>query len=148
MLKSEQTNILDHFYRVSAKALIFDEKRKFLLLIEDNGGLDFPGGGVDYGEEPTECLKREIEEETGLKVTNIKEKPSYVILSKHRSGDYWICNIFYDVKVEDYNFQTSGECVDMKFFSKEEALKENIIPNVAKFLVYFNPENHSQSHND
>lgn len=33
------------FYRVSTKALIFDEtKTKFLLMREDNDSRDFPGG--------------------------------------------------------------------------------------------------------
>ena len=139
---NKKTNIPDHFYRVSAKALIFDNNKKFLLLVEDNGGLDFPGGGVGYGEEPTECLRREIEEETGLNVLQVNHIPSYVILSEHRSGKHWICNIFYEAKIKDFKFKPSNECVDMKFLTKDEALKENIFPNVTAFLEKFDPKNH------
>lgn len=34
------------------------------------GKLDLPGGGIEHAETPEDCLKREIEEETGLIVKN------------------------------------------------------------------------------
>lgn len=51
------------FYRVSIKALILDTDGRFLLIKEDNGFWEFPGGGLDFGEEPADGLRREIHEE-------------------------------------------------------------------------------------
>lgn len=36
------------------------------------GKLDLPGGSFEHGETPEECVKREIMEETGLTVINLK----------------------------------------------------------------------------
>ncbi len=39
---------------------------KLLLLKNKNGFWEFPGGGVDFGEEPREAANRELKEETAL----------------------------------------------------------------------------------
>lgn len=53
-------------YRLSAKALIYDQNQKFLLIKEAKGIRDFPGGGIEYGETPQEAIKRELAEEIGI----------------------------------------------------------------------------------
>ena len=57
------------FYRVSIKGLILDETRtKFLTTLEEGGWWELPGGGLDWGENPIDGLRREIKEEMGLDV--------------------------------------------------------------------------------
>ena len=58
----------------AVKALIIND-HKFLILkqkLETMFFWDLPGGKIQYGESPTECLQRELLEEIGLKV-EIKE---------------------------------------------------------------------------
>ena len=50
-------------YRTSIKGLVLDKDKRFLLCKEENGMWEFPGGGMDFEEEPEECLRREISEE-------------------------------------------------------------------------------------
>lgn len=58
--------IPNNFYRVSIKALILNKARtKFAAVLEDNGYWELPGGGLDWGESPETCLRREILEEMG-----------------------------------------------------------------------------------
>lgn len=62
------------WYRMSAKkkvslVIIFDNDK--VLLGEKTSGYEIPGGHVDYLEDEKDCARREISEETGLKVKNL-----------------------------------------------------------------------------
>ncbi|MFA6392087.1 MAG: NUDIX hydrolase [Patescibacteria group bacterium] len=135
------TEIPNKLYRTSVKALILDDKKRFLLLLEENGYWDLPGGGLDFGENSHDCIIRELNEETGLEVIHIKKNPSYFITALHMNGQ-WKANILYETQVKDLNFTSSKECVEIRFFTKEEASKEKIYPNVKEFLKEYNPNNH------
>jgi len=39
------------------------------------GSWSFPGGHLDFGESPEECARREILEETGIQIANIRKGP-------------------------------------------------------------------------
>lgn len=141
-MKKNKLEIPDCFYRISVKALILDNKNKFLLTLEDKGLWELPGGGLDFGEDPKSCLVREIKEEMGLDVIWVNDNPSYFTISERRDGRWWIGNIIYEVKVKNLDFTPSEECIEVRFFSKEEAEKEKLFPNVSKFISLFNPDNH------
>ncbi len=136
-----QNNIPECFYRISIKALIIDDEKRFLLAKEENGMWELPGGGLDFGENPQECLIREIKEEMGLSVTFIANTPSY-LLTLQRENTHWFANIIYLTRVENLNFTPSDECTEIRFFTKEEALKENIFSNVVDFIKLYEPSNH------
>ena len=58
----------DYLYRISIKALIYNDAGKILVVKEDGRPLwDLPGGGMDYGETFELALKRELYEEVGYK---------------------------------------------------------------------------------
>jgi hypothetical protein len=50
--------------------------------------------------------------------------------------------VFYETKVENFEFTPSKECVELKFFSKEEAEKELVYSQVKEFIKHFDPKNH------
>lgn len=128
------------FYRVSTKALIMDDNKKFLLTLEKKGVWELPGGGLDFGEKPREGLKREIQEETGLEVVSIEETPDYFVTASY--GENWKANVIYKTTVKNLDFKPSDECIELRFFTKEEALKEKLYPGVKEFIEVFNPYNH------
>ncbi len=144
-MKNNKLAIPNSFYRISVKALILNDEKKFLLTLEGKGLWELPGGGLDFGEKPQDCLVREIKEEMGLEVININNNPSYFLTAEQRDGRWWICNILYEVKVKNFNFTPSDECVEMRFFTKEEAENEKLFPNVSQFISLYNPKNHNYS---
>ena len=62
------TDHLDCLYRISLKALIYNDAGQILVVKEiDRTYWDLPGGGMDYGETIESSLKRELLEEVGYK---------------------------------------------------------------------------------
>lgn len=51
---------------VSIKAVLRDERNRILLLKNERQEWELPGGRLDPGEQPLECLLREIHEEVSL----------------------------------------------------------------------------------
>ena len=132
------------FYRISVKALILDETRtKFLLLQEDDGKWELPGGGLDWGEWPQEGLRREIKEETGIEVTWIDDRPAYFFTSTNNVNN-WISNVLYEATVKDLEFIPSKECVAVRFFSPDEARQELLCHNVKTFIDLFRADHHKK----
>lgn len=131
------------FYRISIKALILDEARaKFLVVQEKNGKWEFPGGGLDWGENYDNGLRRELHEEMGLEATYIATQPSYFITQQKQENDIWFANIFFEVCVKNLDFIPSEECVALQFVTAEEALKLPAFPNVHALALLFDPKNH------
>lgn len=59
------------FYRVTAKALVFDEQRRLLLINNRHGQWELPGGGWEHDESFEECLEREFVEELGTRLVGV-----------------------------------------------------------------------------
>lgn len=59
---SERT---DDLFRVSIKALIYNENGEILVVKEHGLNWGLPGGGMDFGETFESALTRELEEEAG-----------------------------------------------------------------------------------
>lgn len=127
----------DENYRISAKALIWNATRdKFLVVQEEGSGLwDFTGGGLEHGESPEDCLRREIGQEMGVPITFIAKNPSYFFTgqfqSQQRKGQ-WYANVFYEVVLESLDFKPSDECVACKFVSPKEARELQAYNSVKK----------------
>ena len=58
-------------YRVSAKALIFDDDGRLLVFKDSDGEWEMPGGGWEHGESFEACLKREFMDEVGVTVASV-----------------------------------------------------------------------------
>jgi len=139
-----ETEIPDNFYRVSMKALILDEERKkFLITLEDNGFWELPGGGLDYGESASECITRELKEEMGIVVTEVNPFPSYYLVGKNMK-EKWTLNLVFETKVKDLNFTPSDECREIKFVSPEDVKAINAFRTVKELGEQFDFAKHIQ----
>lgn len=111
------------YYRVSVKALVYDNQSRILLSRQSDNTWELLGGGLDHGELPAEGLKREINEEAGLEVTSISDKPQFFFTAKHQNKEAHVGIIIYEVTLKDLNFKPSEECEELAFFTPEQILK-------------------------
>ena len=92
------------YSRTYAKAALFDGKGRVLLLRRGAtdprrpGDQDFPGGGIEPGEDIGAGLIREIKEETGLDVTIEQLHLIYTATGSH--DELSACRLLYYAKLD------------------------------------------------
>lgn len=114
---------VDCLYRVSAKAIVYNDKWEFLLAKEHWGFWWFPGGWVEYWETIEEWLRREVKEEMWLEISEFIGEVQFFWLFWPWSYSFWKLNLFYEVKLKGLDFTPSDECVEIGFFDNSTALK-------------------------
>ncbi|WP_139902044.1 NUDIX hydrolase [Clostridium thermarum] len=65
-------------HREAVRAVIIRDN-KLLMVHSNKGDYKFPGGGINSGESYEEALKREVREETGYIINNIKARIGTII---------------------------------------------------------------------
>ncbi|MEM0997714.1 MAG: NUDIX hydrolase [Bacteroidota bacterium] len=135
----ENSALPSPYYRLAIKGLVTDERGRFMLVKEDNGKWELPGGGLEHGESFREGLTREIDEEMGLEVTAMAEQPRFFLTCLARDGR-WIANAVYPIRLAHLNFTPSSECVALEFFTLEEAQKMPVHENVTVLLEMMRAE--------
>jgi len=69
------TRLFQPTFTVSAAAVVFNDQQEVLLLdhlLRPTSGWGIPGGFLDAGEQPDAAVHREIREETGLDLVDIR----------------------------------------------------------------------------
>lgn len=134
----------DSFFRISVKGL-YVKDGKVLLVREHKEQWEMPGGGLDFGEDMKEGLRREVEEEMGLKVSKISDKPLYIWTHKYppnsrNIGWYYSCVIVYRIEFENLNITPTPECEAIEFFSKEDLGRIRLSGQAAHLKDHFDPK--------
>lgn len=113
--------------RISATGLIVDSQDRILVIKRsDNddflpGVWVFPGGGVDYQEEPEEALKREILEECGIEVEISHPLTTFSYMMPSKQGEKHAVEIIYLCTLaNDQKVNLSFEHSDFKWISFSE----------------------------
>ncbi len=108
----------------AARAVIFDDRGRILLIRRgDNKQWALPAGGMEPGESVTECMAREVWEETGLVV---ESSVAFAIYSEPRftaptRPDAQLLTVAYRVGEWSGELQTTtNETDDARWFSVDE----------------------------
>ncbi len=94
----------DKRFNIRVYGLMIHDKQILLAdeIIQGNEITKFPGGGLEWGEGPVDCLKREWQEETGLHI-EVKQHfytTEFFQLSAFDSRDQ-VISIYYRVEAAD-----------------------------------------------
>lgn len=90
------------------------------------------GGKVDQDENPYTAAQRELLEEAGLQVTNIRLEACVLEVAGDKSVPNWLIFHFSgDYKSGDLINTDEGELL---WFDKEDILKQNLFPSIKKII--------------
>lgn len=122
-------------FTIGAFAIIFDDQRRVLLCHRCDYDLwNLPGGGLEKGESPWDCVVREVKEETGL---DVKIEKLSGIYSKPKKDDIvfsFVCQVVGGKitlndeadKIEYFNFNNIPKNTSLKQVDRiRDVLKEN-----------------------
>lgn len=116
------------FYRVTAKALVFDEHRR-LLVCQSGDTWEMPGGGWEHDEPFDICLEREVQEELGVSVQHVDDI-AFLYRGKSSRG-YYTIRIAVPVKLSSYEFLPGDGMTGAKFVTRDEFLALNFAKDEA-----------------
>lgn len=72
-LMQEVDSMRSKLQELNVYAVVKDSKKRILVMKRREPKVwEFPGGGVEWGESPEKAVRREVLEETGLKIKNLK----------------------------------------------------------------------------
>jgi len=125
----------DYLFRVSIKAVIYNDDGELLVVKEHGLNWGLPGGGLDFGETFEQALARELEEEVGYSggftfdVIDVAN-PMYL-----KGIDAYQVYVVCWVQPEDYDFSIGVDGEDMRFIDPNEL--DLFDDSQAKYAKYF-----------
>jgi len=106
-------------FTVSVAAIISDADGKVLLLehlLRPGSGWGIPGGFIEHGEQPDAAIRREIREETGIELENLK------MLRVRTIGRH--VEILFRAETSERGTVKSREIISLDWFAPEEMPEE------------------------
>jgi 8-oxo-dGTP pyrophosphatase MutT (NUDIX family) len=121
-----------------AVAIILNEEDEVLLQLRGDGGWGLPGGIMELGESLEETAAREVFEETGLTIGEVKlvglfsGKDYYL---KVANGDelYSVTAVYMTREVSGELLKDGVETVDLRYFPLNQ-LPEDLVPSYRNFI--------------
>lgn len=109
------------FYRATVKALIFDEQHRLLVVQNDEGEWEIPGGGWEHTESLEACVARELAEELHAAVKSVGTV-FFTYRGRNKKG-YMQLRLAVPVELASLDVKPGDEMVAFKFVTHEEFLK-------------------------
>ena len=106
-------------------------------------GLTFPGGHVEPGETVVASVIREVQEETGLTVSNLQNCGYIQWYNPIKQSQYFV----FLFKTSTFSGELTGSVEgNVKWMTLEEMLAGKLAPNMTKYLAVFQNDNIPQAY--
>lgn len=117
---------------VSIKGICIKDRKVLLKKDPQGPGWSFPGGKIEYGEDPLQTLRRELREELGQDCRVLDARPLWAasFALQGDDGPEQITRIYYLVDFDNYNFPATDEQAGTKFFDAGSLADAKAIPIV------------------
>jgi len=119
------------FYRVAAKALVFNDVGKLLMVQNAKQNWGLPGGGWEHNEDFADCLRREFLEEVGVEVASIG--PILFTYRAMSSRGYAELRLVAHCTLRSDRFVPDDDTIAAKFVSKSDFLQLRLALNDQPF---------------
>jgi ADP-ribose pyrophosphatase YjhB (NUDIX family) len=125
-------------FNIRVYALIFNTENQVLLCEETHRNkhmIKFPGGGMEWGESPIDCLKRELMEEFSIRIVTaaLYYVTDFFQVSYFNPNDQ-VVSIYYTCKIQG-NIIANEPNVTAHWFNLEELTSEKMTFPIDKHVV-------------
>ncbi len=101
--------------------LVLFNKDRLLIVKRDNDLWEFPGGGVEWGEDPQKAAIRETKEETGLDATNVRMLTVTSATYEKGEDEKHSVYVVYKGETDSEDVKLSGEHKEYRWLTLTEA---------------------------
>jgi ADP-ribose pyrophosphatase YjhB (NUDIX family) len=105
---------------VAIKALIVDDQERLLVVFNEDGEAEIPGGGWEHDESFEESLRREIAEELNAKIKNIS--PIQFVFPSTSDHGWRVVRIVVTAELDGAEFMSGDEMTGARFVTRDEFL--------------------------
>lgn len=128
-------------FEVIARCIIVKDDE---ILFCNEKGADYyflPGGHVEFGELIEDALKREVMEELGVEVKNMKSLFMLENIFKQKGVNRHEFNHVFKVELETYNFNITEDHIEFSWHNLSELENIKLLPEVLKEKIVSNTLN-------
>ena len=108
----------------TASAVVGDAEGRILLARRAAepaaGKWDLPGGFLEEGEHPLECLERELREEAGIRLGQERLLGIWLDHYEYKGRDVATLNIYYDARIAAGTPEPSDDVAELRWFEPDD----------------------------
>ncbi|MEW5819439.1 MAG: NUDIX hydrolase [Cyanobacteriota bacterium] len=132
--------------KIDVRAVVFSNDKILMVREKSDNAWSLPGGWADVGQSASECVEREVMEESGYSVKAVK---LLAVNDRDRQGHpklpYYVYQIAFLCELIGGNPSTSNETSDVRFFAPDNLPELSLIRVTKKqieryFELYKNPQ--------
>jgi mutator protein MutT len=108
----------------TASAVVADDEGRVLLSRRANdpaaGKWDLPGGFLEEGEHPIDCLRRELREEAGIGLTAERLLGIWIDSYEYKRRVVATLNVYYAARIADGTPQAADDVAELRWFAPDD----------------------------